>query len=76
MTTTERVHASYLHACLRYLIHDYMTNESLRERFGVPAEKSYNISKLIAATKKKGLIAPAEPDQSNKYARYIPHWAV
>ena len=76
MTSTERVHACYLHACLRYLMHDYMTNESLRKRFGIPPEKSYNVSKLISATKRKGFIGPAEPDQSNKYARYIPHWAV
>lgn len=76
MSTSERVHACYLHACLRYLMHDYMTNESLRKRFGIPSGKSYNVSKLISAAKKKGLIAPAEAEQSNKYARYIPHWAV
>lgn len=76
MSGAERVHACYLHACLRYLTHNYMTNESLRKRFGISDKKSYNISKLISATKRKGLIAPAEPKQSNKYARYIPHWAV
>lgn len=74
MTGTERIHACYLHACLRYLMHDYMSNESLRERFGISRSKSYNISKLIAAAKKKGLIAPAEAEQSNKYAEYYtPH---
>lgn len=75
MSTGERVHACYLHACLRYLMHDYMTNESLRERFGLSAEKSATVSKIFTAAKKKGLIVPAESSQSLKYARYLPHWA-
>jgi len=75
MTGTERVHACYLHACLRYLMHDYMTNESLRERFGLPIEKSATISKIFTVAKKKELIVPAETNQSMKFARYLPHWA-
>lgn len=74
MTTQERVQACYLHACLRYLFRDYMTNESLRERFGIDSEKSYTVSRIIAATKKAGLIHPADEAQGNKFARYIPHW--
>jgi len=75
MTSQERVQACYLHACLRYLMHDYMTNESLRLRFGLSAEKSATVSKIFTAAKKKGLIAPAETNQSMKFARYLPHWA-
>jgi len=75
MTTTERIHACYLHACLRYLIHDYMTNESLRGRFGLADELISRTSRIISAAKKKGLIVPAEEGQSNKYAKYLPHWA-
>jgi len=74
MTTQERVQACYLHACLRYMLRDYMTNESLRNRFGLQADKSYTVSRIIAATKKAGLIHPADETQSNKFARYIPHW--
>lgn len=74
MTTPERVHACYLHACLRYLFRDYMTNESLRERFGVSSEKIAAMSRIIASTKKAGLIHPADEAQGNKFARYIPHW--
>lgn len=75
MTSTERVHACYLHACLRYLMHDYMTNESLRERFDLGSDKSATVSKIFTAAKKKGLIVAAESNQSLKFARYIPHWA-
>lgn len=74
MTTQERVQACYLHACLRYMLRDYMTNESLRERFGVTSEKSYTVSRIITASKKAGLIHPADESQGNKFARYIPHW--
>jgi predicted HTH transcriptional regulator len=76
MTTPERVQACYLHACLRYMLRDYMTNESLRERFGLPSEKSAIVSKIFTAAKKSGLIKPAEANQSMKFARYLPHWAV
>lgn len=75
MITQERVEACYLHACLRYLLRDYMTNESLRERFGVTTEKIAAISRIISATKKAGLILPAHEAQGNKFARYVPHWA-
>lgn len=74
MITQERVEACYLHACLRYLLRDYMTNESLRERFGVTTEKIAAISRIISATKKAGLILPADEAQGNKFARYVPHW--
>ena len=75
MTSTERIHACYLHACLRYLMHDYLTNESLRKRFGLPDDKIARASRIISATREKRLIVPAEIGQSNKFARYIPHWA-
>ena len=74
MTTQERVHACYLHACLRYMLRDYMTNESLRQRFGVTSEKIATVSRIIASTKKANLIHPADEAQGHKYARYIPHW--
>ena len=75
MSAGERTHACYLHACLRYLMHDYMGNESLRERLGIDAEKSYSVSRIISAARKKGLILPAEEGQSNRLAKYIPYWA-
>ncbi len=74
MTTQERVQACYLHACLRYLLRDYMTNESLRERFGVTSEKIAAISRVIASAKKVGVILPADDAQGHKFARYVPHW--
>jgi predicted HTH transcriptional regulator len=56
------------------MLRDYMTNESLRERFGVTSEKIAAISRIISSAKKSGLIHPAEASQGHKFARYIPHW--
>lgn len=74
MGMIERVHACYMHACLKYLMHDYMTNESLRVRFGISSNKISSVSRVISAAKKKNLIVPAEEGQGNKFARYLPHW--
>ena len=51
-----------------------MTNESLRERFGVTSEKIAAISRVIASAKKVGVILPADDAQGHKFARYVPHW--
>ena len=39
MDKAERVRACYLHACLRYVTRQPMTNASVRERFGIAAEE-------------------------------------
>ena len=35
MDKADRIRACYLHACLRYVNRHYMTNTTLRERFGI-----------------------------------------
>ena len=35
MDGDDRVRACYLHACLKYITRDFLTNASLRVRFGV-----------------------------------------
>lgn len=40
----------------------------------LPSDKSYTVSRIIAAAKKADLIHPADETQGNKFARYIPHW--
>jgi len=75
MSKGERVDACYLHACLRYITHEYMTNESLRQRFGLPDGQIARASRIISSTKSVELIVPAESGESKKYAKYIPYWA-
>lgn len=66
---------SYLHACLRYVERDPMTNSSLRTRFGISEPNKSMASRVIADALKDGLIKAADPTQGRKYAKYLPHWA-
>lgn len=75
MDRTERSHACYLHACLRYVERDPMTNSSLRARFGISEPNKSMASRVIADALKDELIKPADPTQGRKYAKYLPHWA-
>jgi hypothetical protein len=53
-----------------------MTNQSLRERFGLPENKAAVTSQIIAATIEAGFIKSDEAvGGSRKYARYLPFWA-
>jgi ATP-dependent DNA helicase RecG len=53
-----------------------MTNQSLRERFRLPENKSALVSQVIAATIEVGSVKPAERvGDSRKFARYLPFWA-
>ena len=65
-----------LNCCLRYVLHEKMTNQSLRERFKLPEEKNTLSSQTIAATLDAGKIKEADPAQtSTRYRSYLPFWA-
>jgi ATP-dependent DNA helicase RecG len=76
MNGGDRVRACYQHCVLQYVLRKQMTNQSLRERFGLPEGNSNTISQIITATMEQGLVKvdPNAPD-SRRYARYIPVWA-
>jgi len=76
MDREDRVRACYQHCALRWVVSARMTNQSLRERFGLPESKAAVTSQVIAATIEAGLIKPDEAvGGSRKYARYLPFWA-
>ncbi len=75
MDKVERVRACFLHACLRYAQRDFMTNSSLRERFGIEDRNSAKASRLISEAVEEGLIAPHDADAGKKYMKYVPYWA-
>ncbi|OFV98346.1 MAG: MloB [Acidobacteria bacterium RIFCSPLOWO2_02_FULL_61_28] len=76
MGREDRVRACYQHCALKWVMSEKMTNQSLRERFNLPEEKSTIASQIIAATIDSGLIKPDEKvGTSKKYARYLPFWA-
>ena len=75
MDKTDRIRACYLHACLRYVQRDYMTNTTLRERFGIDEKNSAIASRLIKETLEGGHIVPYDEHAGRKYMKYLPWWA-
>lgn len=75
MDIDERVRACYLHSCLRYVNKDFMTNATLRDRFGIDKKNSAMASRFIREAIDANMIKPYNPDASKKYMKYIPFWA-
>ncbi len=76
MDRSDRIRACYQHCCLRYVMNEKMTNQSLRERFKLKEDKVATVSQIIAATVDVGKIKPADPAQtSTRYRNYVPFWA-
>lgn len=76
MDRKERVRAAYQHCCLRLVMRQYMTNQSLRERFRLPDNKSSLVTQVINQAVEDGLIHPDESvGTSKRLSRYLPHWA-
>lgn len=76
MDGTDRIRACYQHCVLQWVLRKQMSNQSLRQRFGLSEGSGNSISQIISATVEQGLIKndPTAPE-SKKYARYIPAWA-
>ena len=75
LSQDEKLLACYLHACVLYVQGDYLTNSSLRERFGLPQTSSGSVSRLIKEALERKLVKPFDPETSNKYMKYVPIWA-
>lgn len=75
MDKADRVRAVYLHACLRYVNREHMTNTTVRERFGIAEKNSATASRLIREAISAGYIVPYDSDAAPKLMRYLPIWA-
>ncbi len=75
MSKQERVHACYMHCCLRYVSREHTNNASLRERFKIDTKNSAMVSRIIKDTLKAGTIKPYDAEAGTKSIRYIPYWA-
>lgn len=76
MGKSDRMRACYQHCCLQYVTGERMSNQSLRQRFGLSEAKAVIVSQVIGATKEAGLIKSDSSDTlSSRYARYLPFWA-
>ncbi len=75
MDKTDRIRAAYLHACLRYVQRDYMTNTTLRERFGIDEKNSSMVSRIIKDAVEAGLIRCHDETVGSRARKYLPRWA-
>jgi predicted HTH transcriptional regulator len=75
MDKADRIRACYLHACLRYVNRHYMTNTTLRERFGIEPKNSAIASRLIKEALDAGAIRPYDEAAARKLMKYVPSWA-
>lgn len=72
----DRVRATYQHCCLRYVQNERMTDESLRDRFGLPRRAAAKVSRVIKATMKQEKIKLGDPSQAYAGKQcYVPSWA-
>jgi len=75
MDKEERVRACYLHACLRYVNREHLTNSSVRERFGIKPENKAVASRLIREALEAEMIHLVNEKVADKLRAYIPYWA-
>jgi ATP-dependent DNA helicase RecG len=78
MAREDRIRACYQHSALKQVLAERMTNQSLRERFGLDESKAKQatVSQIIAATIEAKLIKLDQTaGESRRYARYLPFWA-
>lgn len=76
MDRNDKVRACYQHCCLKYVMNEKMTNQSLRERFKLSGAKADQVSRIIRETISAGQIKPDDPDNASKrYIKYVPFWA-
>ena len=71
----DKMWACYVHACVKYVEGEHLTNHSLRTRFGLQNSSSGSISRLIKEAVDKKLIKPLDSTTAPRYMRYVPYFA-
>lgn len=76
MDRSDKIRACFQHCVLRYLFGEKMSNQSLRERFGLNKRQSDVASRIVSLAVEEGLIKLEDPEStSRRYAKYVPYWA-
>jgi predicted HTH transcriptional regulator len=75
MSKADRIRACYLHACLRCVTRQPMTNSSVRERFGISGKNASAASRLLNEAVAAGLIVIEDPEVGSRARTYLPYWA-
>ncbi|MDD2648435.1 MAG: ATP-binding protein [Eubacteriales bacterium] len=75
ISAEDKIWACYLHACIKQVQGEQLSNSSLRERFGLKESSAGSISRLIKEAVELKLIKPLDPTTAPRYMKYIPAWA-
>lgn len=75
MDKADRVRACYLHACLRFVTRQPMTNATLRQRLGIDDRNIATASRLLGEAVEAGLIVVTDPNAGTRSRSYLPFWA-
>lgn len=75
MDKEDRVRACYLHACLKYVNREFLTNSTLRRRFGIEPKNRATVSRYIKEALDVGEIVPYDSTVGTKIMKYVPWWA-
>jgi predicted HTH transcriptional regulator len=75
MDKADRIRASYLHVCLKRVMRDYLTNASMREKFGIEERNKATVSRYIREAVEAGMIKPFDEAAARKMMNYVPLWA-
>lgn len=76
MDKKDKIRATYLHASLKYIQREKMTNTSLRERFTIEKRNASMISRIIADSIKDKKIVIYDDTVGAKARTYVPWWAI
>lgn len=74
LSQRDKLWACYMHACIKYIQNEFLTNSSLRERFGLEEKSSASISRLVKEACEQKYIKKLE-ETAPRHTKYIPFWA-
>ena len=74
MSKEDKVRACYWHCCLKYVNREYITNTSLRERFGLENKDAPVISRILKDAMEMKYIKLLDTDTNPRYYKYVPFW--
>ena len=75
MDKSDRNRTCYLHACLKYATREFMTNATIRQRFGIEVRNTSFASRIIKDAIDAKLIKPYDKDAGRRFMKYEPFWA-
>lgn len=75
MEINDKIRAVYQHCALKYVTGEFMTNESIRKRFGIEDKNYSSASRIIKLAIEAGAIKQLNPEsKANRYQKYVPYW--